>query len=294
MPKLERIEFLVGQNSILSSRVLRPTYKSLWDSEVSVYSQWGEDGILDYLCSAIGLVKPRILELGAGNFIECNSRFLAEFRHASVVAVDGRNDLEESVNSLGVSWKTHILPIQTWITPESIAQISKSARDFLDGIDILSMDIDGNDYWVLENFDFSEVSVVVVEYNPLFGYKKAVTVPRNDTFQRTKEHSSNLYYGASLPAWVNFFEMSGFNFVGSNSVGSNAFFLKAKYLDCLDFELPIELSSHTDWRVRESIDLFGNLTKISNLDRVALIEDLPLFDLQTSQITTVGQAVEGY
>lgn len=293
MPKLERMEFLLGQNSIISSRILRPTYQSLWDSEVSVYSQWGEDGILDYLCGVIGLVKPKMLELGAGNFIECNSRFLAEFRHASVVAVDGRSDLEESINSLGVSWKTHILPIQTWITPETITQISKAARNFLGGIDIVSMDIDGNDYWVMKNFDYSGVSLIVVEYNPLFGNKKAVTVPRNDTFQRTEEHSSNLYYGASLLAWVNLYEKMGFRFVGSNSVGSNAFFLKENLLAFIDFELPVDLAPHTDWRVRESIDSQGKLTKVSNLQRVDLIKDLPLVDLQSDQETTVGRVVEG-
>lgn len=58
------------------------------------------------------------------------------------------------------------------------------------GVDLISLDIDGNDYWVAQALDLSSTSILVVEYNPLFGDKLPVSVPRNDKFDRTKEHHS--------------------------------------------------------------------------------------------------------
>ena len=86
--EINNFKFALGQSAILASRQSYSKVKNLWDAEVKVYSQWGEDGILDYICEIVELAKPRVLEIGAGNFLECNSRFIAEFRNASVVAVD--------------------------------------------------------------------------------------------------------------------------------------------------------------------------------------------------------------
>ena len=97
--ELNEIKFLIGQNSIISSRSMSNTFKHLWDAEVKVYSQWGEDGILDFLCEKLEISKPKFLEIGAGNFTECNSRFIAANRNASVVAVDISKNLMESINS---------------------------------------------------------------------------------------------------------------------------------------------------------------------------------------------------
>ena len=106
-PEISNFKFALGQSAILASRQSYFKVKNLWDAEVKVYSQWGEDGILDYICELIELAKPRVLEIGAGNFLECNSRFIAEFRNASVVAVDARADLLNApLHSL--KWKNHI------------------------------------------------------------------------------------------------------------------------------------------------------------------------------------------
>ena len=67
------LKYSLGQNSIIGSRANSSNFKNLWDAEVKVFSQWGEDGILDFLCEALGISKPKMLEVGAGNFRECNS-----------------------------------------------------------------------------------------------------------------------------------------------------------------------------------------------------------------------------
>ncbi len=277
------LKILIGTASVNQNKSYNKHFKNLWDAEVKVFSQWGEDGILDYLCFELDLFKPKMLELGSGNFLECNSRFLAENLNASVVAVDSRKDLIPTLESLPIYWKTSILPINTWITPETVIDIQEKAVDFLGKIEILSLDIDGNDYWVAMNLDLSEIRIIVVEYNPLFGSEKAVTIPRKDDFDRTTAHFSNLYYGVSLKAWINHFREHNFDFVGTNRAGNNAFFIASDCLDKLSIPLPNfnDLEIYVDWRVRESRDKRGRLNYLANAERQKLIANMPLIDLET-------------
>jgi hypothetical protein len=285
---IHNLKFLLGQNAILSSRSMANQFKYLWEAEVKVFSQWGEDGILDYISNRLEIVKPRILEIGAGNFTECNSRFLAENRNASVVLVDGRKDLILNVNSNSLKWKTHLYAIETWVTPLNVNELIEFSGNNLGGIDIFSLDLDGNDYWILEVADLSSVRVVVVEYNPLFGSTYAVSVPRDDNFDRTNKHQSCIYYGASLKAFIYLLDKKGFSFIGTNRVGNNAFFIETGNFDKIATVLPDNLSEHTDWRIRESRDSHGNLSFVSGADRVLQISEMPVIEVETGKELTVG------
>ncbi len=274
----------LGQTSILSSRAVSNKFRNLWDAEVKVFSQWGEDGILDFIFSSLGVSKPRVIEVGAGNFNECNSRFLAENLNASVVAVDGRTDLIESINQTDLPWKTHILGIETWVTPNNINDLVVKARDFMGGIDLFSLDLDGNDYWIIKEAELSSIKVVVVEYNALFGGQKALTVPEEEDFDRAKKHHSNLYYGASLQAYVDLLSDKGFKFIGTNRVGNNAFFVVEVLAHLIPFSPNPKDDCYFDWRIRESRDESTALNFLSGIERRAQIAALPLLDLHANEI----------
>ena len=276
---LQNLKYLLGQNSILTSRSMSEKFVNLWDAEVKVFSQWGEDGILDFLCEKIGLTKPRVLEIGAGNFTECNSRFLVENRNASAVLVDGRKDLILNLNSNSLKWKTHIFALEEWVTSKNINEIIKSAKNKISTLDIFSIDLDGNDYWIVEAADLYGIQVVVVEYNPLFGSDFAVSVPSDDYFNRATKHHSCLYYGASLKAFNHILNQKGFSFVGSNRVGNNAFFVRQEIVGKINLPVSNDLSLYTDWRIRDSRDSSGKLNYISGSDRLKEIRDLPLKDV---------------
>jgi hypothetical protein len=285
-----------GMPAILAQKAARPAFRRLWDAEVSVFSQWGEDGILDYLCDHLRLGRPSIVEFGAADFQECNSRFLAEYRNANVLAVDGRPDLRSTVNKLIVGWRTTVECVEAWITPDNADGMLTQARDAFGGVDIVSLDIDGNDYWVAESLDLAGVSVVVVEYQPLFGGALPVSVPRNDLFDRTKEHYSWLYYGASLRAFVDLFQARGFTFVGTNRPVNNAFFVRSDRLGDFPLELPdpaSDLAEYVDVRIRESRDRSGKLDHLSGQARVDVMADLPLVNTASGEVTTVGRAARG-
>jgi hypothetical protein len=288
----QELLYRAGVAGILAQRAARPSFVSLWDSEVSVFSQWGEDGILDLLCDHAGLVKPRAVEFGAGNFTECNTRFLAEYRSASVMAVDGRDDLIESVDGLAVKWRTTILARQEWITPTTAPEILRDARAAFGGVDVVSLDIDGNDYWVAAALPLSDEAIAVVEYNPLFGSGHAVSVPRDDMFDRIRAHHSWLYYGASLRAFVTLLAGKGYAFVGTNRAGSNAFFLRRDLTAGFPLTLPDpgDLSRYVDWRAREARDATGMLSYLHGDERIALMAELPLVDTITGAELRVGDA----
>ena len=254
---------------------------NIWDMEFKVYSQWGEDGILSFLCDELEISKPRMIEFGAGDFTECNSRFLAKYRNASVVLVDARKDLLDSVSNTDLKWQTSIHGMSDWITPNNVNQLARHAIELIGDIDVVSLDLDGNDYWVAEALNFEGTRIVVVEYNPIFGGARSVTVPRNDFFDRTEAHFSNLYYGASLKAFIELFSRKGFDFVGTNRVGNNAFFVAKKYTNQLSLVIPdiSNLARYVDWRVRESRNEKGELTFLSKEEGSKLISHLPLLEV---------------
>jgi hypothetical protein len=286
-PEVHNFRFLIGQVAILSSRANSKSFESLWDAEVKVYSQWGEDGILDYLCERLELSKPRVLEIGAGNFSECNTRFLAENRNASIFAVDGRDDLVSSLERSPLLWKNHVFAHQTWVSPKNINEIISKAKNSIGNIDLFSLDLDGNDYWILQEANLESVSIVVVEYNPLFGHLRAVSVPRDDMFDRRIKHHSWLYYGASLKAFENLLDRKNFEFIGTNRVGNNAFFVRKNLVRHIPIKPNEDRSVYVDWRVREARDKDGKLTYSSGYPRVAEIRNLLLVDVQTNELVSV-------
>lgn len=286
--EVRTLKYSLGQSSIIASRSNYSNYQNLWDAEVKVFSQWGEDGILDFLCEKLGISKPRMLEVGAGNFRECNSRFLAENRNASVYLVDGRLDLITTTERDPLIWKNHLFAVNTWVTPENIQTICQDAANKMGGVDIFSLDIDGNDFWVLDSCPLDGVEIIVVEYNPLFGASLPVTVPRDDKFERRAKHYSCLYYGASLPAFISLLKKRDFVFIGTNRVGNNAFFIRSENLKKVGFEPDDDLSVYVDWRIRETRNVEGKLSFQSGFERVNEIRDLPLINLiNQTQITVI-------
>ena len=280
---------MIGQAAVLSSRSNSQNFENLWDAEVKVFSQWGEDGILDFLCEKIGISKPNVIEIGAGNFMECNSRFIAEFRNANVIAVDGRDDLTTAVKASPLYWKSNIIPIVEWVTPNNINRIMDIGEEQFGKVDIFSVDLDGNDYWILRDVSLLNVAIVVLEYNPIFGASLKVTIPRNDKFDRYKSNFSGLYYGASLQAFIDLMLVKGFDFIGTNRVGNNAFFVHSRYVNKFDFDTKSNYNKYVDWRIRESRGPKGELTYLSGNERLKVINDLPLIDLNTMQMHAVGK-----
>src|SRR5207247_4732381 len=133
------------------------------------------------------------------------------------------------VRSDPIGWRHWIDARSAFVTRDNInAKIVAAGRS--GDMGLLSVDIDGNDYWVLEAIEVVSPRILIVEYNSTFRPDAAVTIPYDPAFDRTRARPSNLYWGASLAAVAMAADQKGLLLVGSNSAGNNAFFVRRDLL----------------------------------------------------------------
>jgi hypothetical protein len=94
-----------------------------------------------------------------------------------------------------------------------------------DQLGVLSIDVDGNDYWFLQAAVTARPHVICVEYNASL-LAASITVPYAAAFDRHQAHPSGWYHGASLEALVRLCERSGYQLVAVAAAGANAFFMR--------------------------------------------------------------------
>ena len=135
--------------------------------------------------------------------------------------MDILKDLKEKVSSNVNLWRGNLQVVEKKISSENINEILSNYANF--NIDIFSIDVDGIDYWILKKIKTKISKVIILEYNSIFGPELEVTVPNNKDFNRTKEHYSNLYYGASLNAYIKLMEGKGYYLLGINRLRNNVF-----------------------------------------------------------------------
>jgi hypothetical protein len=196
--------------------------------EFRSYSQNGEDGILLFIFSLIGTTNKKAVEISVGNGMECNAANLIINHGWRGLLFDGS---EENIAVGRNFYKNHkdtwISPptlVSAWITRDNVNQLILS-HDFSGEIDLLSIDIDGNDYWIWEAIECIQPRVVVLEHNTLWEDGRAITIPYQENF--VADLTAPVYYlGASLPAFVKLGHKKGYRLVGVQRLGFNAFFVR--------------------------------------------------------------------
>ena len=121
--------------------------QSFCDVEFSIFSQWGEDGILDWIISKIPDIDRRFIEFGVQDFQESNTRFLLLTRNWSGLVFDGCRRNIDSLKKQGMAWRYDLRARAEFLTCENINEAIQS-EGFSGNIGVLSIDIDGNDYWI--------------------------------------------------------------------------------------------------------------------------------------------------
>lgn len=198
--------------------------------EARITSQNGEDGILHYLFRKIGIADKRAVEFGVEDGMECNSANLVVNMGWQALWFDGSSENVER----GLRYYQKVLGEdaerlafrQAFITAENIDGLIAEAG-WSGDVDLLSIDIDGNDYWVWKAINSLRPRVVVVEYNAAFGPERALTVPYRADFRwRYNRFPDILYHGASLAALAKLGAQKGYFLAGCESCGVNAFFVR--------------------------------------------------------------------
>ncbi len=252
----------------------------LRDAEFRVFSQWGEDGILQFLLSRVPIANRTFVEFGVGFYDEANTRFLLLCGGWSGLVIDLNEAAIRSVLESELAWRYDLQARCAFVTRENVNELI-AGSEIQGDIGLLSIDVDGNDYWVWKEIEVISPRIVICEYNSLFGPDHAITVPYDPAFDRTQAHHSNLLFGASLGALCRLAAEKGYRFVGSNGAGVNAFFVRedvAGELPALAAAEGFVLTS-----VRESRDEEGRLTHAGGMHRLALIEHLEVLDVDTGK-----------
>lgn len=267
---------------------LRAPLASIQDAEFKVFSQFGEDGILQYLIAETGIRRDEqvFVEFGVQNYVESNTRFLLMNNHWKGMIIDGSREYMDFVRSQDIYWRHDLTAVDAWIDRDNINQLIGDAGISGD-IGVLSVDIDGNDYWVWERIEVVRPVIVVVEWNSVFGPEHAISVPYDPAFQREKAHHSNLFWGASIRAFASLAARKGYALMGSNAVGNNLFFVRSDRLGRL---LPLSVSeAYVESRFRDSRDAGGQLNFLGGARRRLEILDVPLVQVESGATTTLRE-----
>ncbi|PSN20267.1 hypothetical protein C7271_03050 [filamentous cyanobacterium CCP5] len=248
-------------------------------NEFKVFSQWGEDGIIQFLLRKIEVKSKTFVEFGVQNYTESNTRFLLINNNWSGLVLDGSEENIYYIKKDPIYWKYNLKAVHAFITRENINQLILD-HGMTGEIGLLSVDIDGNDYWVWQSIDVISPAIVIAEYNFRFGPEKAVAIPYNPDFVRSQAHPSMIYYGASLKALWQLGQQKGYVLVGSNSAGNNAFFIR-KDLKPEGIPSVMPEEAYVAAQFRESRDSDGQLSYLSLAEEQQILATLPLVNLDT-------------
>jgi hypothetical protein len=196
-------------------------------AEARVYSQNGEDGIIAWLLAQVGAPSRTFVEFGIEDGSECNTANLSRTFGWSGLLMEADPEQAERARAFYGRYRG-VRVVVAHVTPENIDGLLREHAP--PEVDLLSLDIDGNDLWVWRALTAIEPRVVAIEYNATFGPERSVTVPYKDGFDRYGEHASGFYHGASLAALAKVGADKGYALVGCDSRGGNAFLVRRELL----------------------------------------------------------------
>ena len=174
--KLNQGKILINQNSALKQDEVN-------NHEYKIFSQFGEDSIIQFLINNLNISKNLFIEIGVENYEEANTRFLLENNNWEGLIIDGSDKNIKFVREQNYYWRNKIKAVSRFVSTDNINEIILDNK-FRDNIGILSIDIDGNDYWLWESINVVSPDILIIEYNANFGSKKSLTIKYDENFQR--------------------------------------------------------------------------------------------------------------
>ena len=220
--------------------------------EKKIYSQNGEDGILEFIFSKIGTTNKFSVEFGVGNGFECNTVYLLEKKGWTGLMMDYGADqdiqwkgiLKKAWSNKNIGFSKNIKKYVNFskkiikrkersihytldiknerITAENIENLFQKYQ-VPKNFDLLSIDIDYNDFWVWKAISKFHPRVLVIEFNSSVPPTESKVVP----YDPNAQWDGTNYFGASLLALKNLSLEKNYTLLGCDSNGINAFFCKS-------------------------------------------------------------------
>lgn len=276
---------LLALGAMLEKQQWSMTSRELSHYEFKIFSEWGDDGIIQYLIKHLVITNRSFIEFGVENYLESNTRFLLMHNNWSGFVMDGSNENMRSLRRRSWFFKYDLRCQAAWINKDNVNALLEQSG-FSD-VGLLHIDLDGNDYFILKALDFSTLnpSILILEYNFLFGAERAISIPYDEAFERRKAHYSNLYFGASLSALVYGAEQKGYSLIGCNEGGNNAYFVRKDLLN--DRIQRVEATAaFRAGKFRQGRNRDNSFSFLTTDAEVALIRGMPVQNVITGNIET--------
>src|SRR5438128_2471166 len=177
---IDTLKILSAQPLIQNIRAGK-SFSSLREAEFKVFSQFGDDGIIQYLIHRLAPLPDSFVEFGVENYRESNTRFLLLNNNWRGLVLDSDQNCIRQIQNDEIYWRHTLTAKCAWVTRDNINELLREAG-FSDGIGLLSIDIDGNDYWVWEKLDVVDPAIAIMEYNSIFGADLAIAIPYDSNF----------------------------------------------------------------------------------------------------------------
>jgi hypothetical protein len=275
---------LLQAKTLMSSQLWRNREDNfdLTSKEFRVFSQWGDDGIIQYLIRELNIENKTFIEFGVGNYYESNTHFLLVNNNWSGYVIDGSKKCMDTVKNNPFFWRYDLRLKTAFINKDNINNLLLESN--FENVGLLHIDLDGNDYWILESIDMDKYSpdILILEYNSNFGPERSITVPYDPLFSCKNAHHSGQYFGASISALSSIAKERGYYFAGSNSSGNNAYFLKNEFQDTIPSKGIDECYVAAKFRDERSQD--GELLFSSRKSSINAIRGMPVFNLKAKKI----------
>ena len=252
---------------------------SLHEVEFRVHSQFGDDGIIQWLVAQLPSLPKRFVEFGVEDYSESNTRFLMVSRNWSGLVMDGSPSNIARLRKRKWFWRYDLTALSRFVTRENVDNLIAEWAGS-QPVGLLHIDVDGNDYWLWDAIKCISPGIVIVEYNAVFGAERAITIPYAPDFRRFSAHHSGQYVGASLAALTHLARHKNYALIGSNSAGNNAYFLRRDLLDDALVEVPVARAFLRP-KFHDCRDRSNRIEFLSYEQRQATIHRMPVVNVET-------------
>jgi len=222
------VQTMIANQYFLMKKLLAPAeMPSLKEVGFTVHSQFEEDGILLYIFSMIGTTNKFVVEICAGDGTQCMAANLIINHGWTGLLFDGdKTSVDRGVTFYASNNSTFLHPPifrQAWLTRENIDQLI-AENGFKNEIDLLSLDIDGNDYYIMEAINVIKPRVIICETHNVIPSDLALTIPYKFDFKRMTDVHPD-FMGVSLLAMKKLLKNRGYRLIGSHQYGFNVIFM---------------------------------------------------------------------
>lgn len=242
-------------------------YENIMDAGFRCYSQFEEDGIILYILSIIGMKTKKVVEMCCGDGAECMASNLILNHGYTGYLFDGDASNIKNANAFFENKKDCLLSLpklkEAWITKDNVNELLNSVNATGE-IDLLSIDMDGVDYYIWEAITEINPRLCVFETQDIIPGDLSITVPYDDKFYCwDKPGAKKDFRSVSLLAMKRLCEKKGYRLIGAHRHGFNVFFLRNDIGINIFKEIPLEDIHNNPW------------TKYGRAERWPLVANMP-------------------